>query len=218
MAIILEDLFPSSIPMPPSPTTDPEIRRLLEVMPASGRMHTKIIGQANQSRVLDCSQPQLPWSETPISINFQLWHRLPRPQQDVLILRAVSWIQASQWLKFDLYQSVGVAALIGTLVELVQGDAIGIAVAGGLVALSGVQIWRNRQSLKVELAADAEAVRVAQRRGYSETDAATHLLAAIQTVAELEQRTSLEFNELIRCQNLRVLAGISATSIPKDLR
>jgi hypothetical protein len=204
--------------MPPSLTADPEIRRLLEVMPASGRMHTKIIGQANQPQVLDYAQPQLPWSETPISINFQLWHRLPRPQQDLLILRAVSWIQASQWLKLDLYQGVGVAALIGTLVELVQGDAIGIAVAGGLVAMSGVQIWRHRHSMKVELAADTEAVRVAQRRGYSETDAATHLLAAIQTVAELEGRPNLDFNELIRCQNLRVMAGISEISLPKDLR
>jgi hypothetical protein len=204
--------------MPPSLTADPEIRRLLEVMPASGRMHTKIIGQANQPQVLDYAQPQLPWSETPISINFQLWHRLPRPQQDLLILRAVSWIQASQWLKLDLYQGVGVAALIGTLVELLQGDAIGIAVAGGLVAMSGVQIWRNRHSMKVELAADTEAVRVAQRRGYSEAEAATHLLAAIQTVAELEDRPNLDFNELIRCQNLRVMAGISEISLPKDLR
>jgi hypothetical protein len=204
--------------MPPSLTADPEIRRLLEVMPASGRMHTKIIGQANQPQVLDYAQPQLPWSETPISINFQLWHRLPRPQQDLLILRAVSWIQASQWLKLDLYQGVGVAALIGTLVELLQGDAIGIAVAGGLVAMSGVQIWRNRHSMKVELAADTETVRVAQRRGYSEAEAATHLLAAIQTVAELEDRPNLDFNELIRCQNLRVMAGISEISLPKDLR
>jgi hypothetical protein len=61
-------------------------------------------------------------------------------------------------------------------------------------------------------------VRVAQRRGYSEAEAATHLLAAIQTVAELEDRPNLDFNELIRCQNLRVMAGISEISLPKDLR
>jgi hypothetical protein len=198
--------------------TDPEIRRLLEVMPASGRMNTKVLEQASQKVVIAYRQPQLPWGETPISINFQLWHQLPRPQQDLLILRAVSWIQASRWWKFDLYQALVGAGLIGTLVELSQADAVGITVAGGLTAMSGVQIWRNRDSLKVELAADAEAIRVAQRRSYSESEAARHLLATIESVATLENRSVLDFNELIRSQNLRGLAGLSATATPENLR
>jgi Protein of unknown function (DUF3318) len=197
---------------------DPEIRRLLEVMPASGRMQTKVVGQASQSQVIAYRQPQLPWGETPISINFQLWHQLPRPQQDLLILRAVGWIKASNWLKLDLYQGVGLAGIVGTLVELLQGDAIGSTVAAGLAAMSVVQIWRNRQSVKVELAADTEAVRVAQRRGYSETEAARHLLSAIQSVADLEHRSTLEFTELIRCQNLRVMAGMSIETVPEDIK
>jgi hypothetical protein len=197
---------------------DPEIRRLLEVMPASGRMQAKVVGQASQSQVIAYRQPQVPWSETPISINFQLWHRLARPQQDLLILRAVGWMNASNWLKLDLYQGVGIAGIMVTLVQLVQGDALGATVAAGLAAMSGVQIWRNRQSIKVELAADTEAVRVAQRRGYTETEAARHLLSAIQAVAELENRKTLEFTELIRSQNLRVVAGMSATAVPEDIR
>jgi regulation of enolase protein 1 (concanavalin A-like superfamily) len=197
---------------------DPEIRRLLEVMPASGRMQAKVVEQASQSQVIAYRQPQVPWSETPISINFQLWHRLARPQQDLLILRAVGWMKASNWLKLDLYQGVGIAGIVVTLVQLVQGDALGATVAAGLAAMSGVQIWRNRQSIKVELAADTEAVRVAQRRGYTETEAARHLLSAIQAVAELENRKTLEFTELIRSQNLRVVAGMSATAVPEDIR
>jgi Protein of unknown function (DUF3318) len=196
---------------------DPEIRRLLEVMPASGRMQAKVVGQASQSQVIAYRQPQVPWSETPISINFQLWHRLARPQQDLLILRAVGWMKASNWLKLDLYQGVGIAGIVVTLVQLVQGDALGATVAAGLAAMSGVQLWRNRQSIKVELAADTEAVRVAQRRGYTETEAARHLLSAIQAVAELENRKTLEFTELIRSQNLRVVAGMSATTVPEDI-
>lgn len=197
---------------------DPEIRRLLEVMPASGRMQAKVVGQASQSQVIAYRQPQVPWSETPISINFQLWHRLARPQQDLLILRAVGWIKASNWFKLDLYQGVGIAGIGMTLVQLIQGDALGATVAAGLAAMSGVQIWRNRQSIKVELAADTEAVRVAQRRGYTDTEAAQHLLSAIQAVAELENRKTLEFAELIRSQNLRVMAGMSATAVPEDIR
>ncbi len=50
-----------------------EIRRLLDIMPASSRMTTKIVSKAEQSKVIDASFP-LPWHrERPIYINFDLW-------------------------------------------------------------------------------------------------------------------------------------------------
>jgi len=90
-----------------------------------------------------------------------------------------------------------------------QGDAIGIAIAGGLTGLAMTRIWRDNRSSQVELDADETAIIVALRRGYSEAEAAGHLLSAIESVAQIEGR-NLDFNELIRCQNLRAISGISA--------
>jgi len=71
------------------------------------------------------------------------------------------------------------------------------------------RIWRDNRSSQVELDADETAIIVALRRGYSEAEAAGHLLSAIESVAQIEGR-NLDFNELIRCQNLRAISGISA--------
>lgn len=196
---------------------EPEIRRLLDLMPASGRMYTKIVSKPEQPQVLNL-RTSLPWGDRPIMINFDLWSRLPRPQRDLLLLRAVSWLQESRWLKLDLYQGMVVAGFAGAAIEFFQLDPVGVAVSGGLGAIAGLQIWRNNRGVKVELAADQTAVRVAQRRGYSEMEAAQHLLAAIQAVADLEHRPGLDFNELIRSQNLRAIAGLSAASVPESLR
>ncbi len=62
------------------------------------------------------------------------------------------------------------------------------------------------------------AIRVAQRRGYSEVEAARALLQAIERVAEIENRTSLDFLELIRSQNLRAIAKLSPVVIPDNIR
>ncbi len=85
-------------------------------------------------------------------------------------------------------------------------------------AIAGTQIWRNNRSTERELDADDAAIRVAQRRGYSESDAARHLLSAIEAVAEIEGRTSLNFIELMRSQNLRSMAGLSPVGVPDRLR
>ncbi len=92
---------------------------------------------------------------------------------------------------------------------MLQPDAIGTAIAGGLTGLAMTRIWRDNRSSQVELDADEGAIRVALRRGYNEAEAAGHLLGAIQAVAQIEGR-SLDFNELIRCQNLKAISGISA--------
>ncbi|MDF5724528.1 MAG: DUF3318 domain-containing protein [Rhizonema sp. PD37] len=194
-----------------------EIRRLIDLMPASGRMMTKIVSKPEQAKIVDISFP-LPWNQDrPIYINFDLWRRLTKPQRDLLLLQTVSWLLGVKWFKPDIYQGIVVAGLLGGLVESTQADAVGIIVAGGLSALALVRIWRNNRSQQSEIDADETAIRIAQRRGYSETEAAQHLLSAIEAVPKIEGRSALNFTELIRCQNLRVLAGLSSVGIPKTV-
>lgn len=197
---------------------DLEIRRLLDVMPASGRMLTKLLNKPEQPVVIDSPFP-LPWmQERPIGINFDLWSRLSKSQRDLLILRTVSWVTGVKWFRPSLYQGIVLAGVVGMVVELVQGDAVGMVAAGGLSAIAGTQIWRGNRSSQTELDADEAALRIAQRRGYSESEAARHLLSAIEAVAELERRPSLNFLELLRCQNLRAIAGVSPVGVPDSLK
>jgi hypothetical protein len=197
---------------------EPEIRRLLDVMPASGRMLTKIVSKPEQSQVIETNFP-VPWSsERPIFINFDLWRQLSKPQRDLLLLSTVSWLIAIKWFKPDVYQGVIVAALLGGVVELVQGDAVGVVVATGLSAIASTQIWKASRSSQSLLDADEAAIRIAQRRGYTETEAAQHLLSALEAIAQIEGRLSINFTELIRCQNLRAIAGLSPVGVPEQLK
>ncbi|MUG94920.1 DUF3318 domain-containing protein [Scytonema sp. UIC 10036] len=193
-----------------------EIRRLIDIMPASGRMLTKIVSKPEQQKVIDASLP-LPWNQDrPIYINFDLWRRLTKPQRDLLLLRTVSWLIGVKWFKPDIYQGIAVAGLLGGFVESAQADAVGIVVACGLTGLALLRIWRMNRSQESEINADEAAIRIAERRGYSEAEAAEHLLSAIEAVAKIEGRTGLDFTELIRSQNLRVIAGLSLVGIPKE--
>ncbi|MEH1935065.1 MAG: DUF3318 domain-containing protein [Nostoc sp.] len=193
-----------------------EIRRLLDVMPASGRMTTKLVSKPQQAKVIDASFPQ-PWNQArPIYINFDLWHRLTKPQRDLLLLQMVSWLTGVKWFKPDIYQGVVLAGLLGGFLEAAQSDVVGVAVAGGLSAIAAWRIWRTNKSQESELNADAAAIKIAQRRGYSEAEAAQHLLSAIEAVAKIEGHSSLNFTELIRCQNLRAIAGLSPVGMPES--
>ncbi|MBD2243714.1 DUF3318 domain-containing protein [Nostoc sp. FACHB-888] len=195
-----------------------EIRRLLDVMPASGRMTTKIVSKPEQAKVIDASFPQ-PWNQArPIYINFDLWRRLTKPQRDLLLLQMVSWLTGVKWFKPNIYQGVVLAGLLGGLLEAAQSDVVGVAVAGGLTAIAAFRIWRTNKSQESELNADAAAIRIAQRRGYSEAEAAEHLLSGIEAVAKIEGRSSLNFTDLIRCQNLRAIAGLSAVGMPETYK
>ncbi|MBE9008130.1 DUF3318 domain-containing protein [Fortiea sp. LEGE XX443] len=192
-----------------------EIRRLLDVMPASGRMTTKIVSKPQQGKVIDATFP-LPWHrDRPIYINFDLWSRLTKPQRDLLLLQKVGWLTGVRWFKPDIYQGVVLLGLLGGFIESSQSDAVGVAVAGGLSAIAIFRIWRTNKSSESELNADAAAIKIAQRRGYSEAEAAQNLLSAIETVAKIEKRSGLDFTELIRCQNLRAIAGLSPVGIPE---
>lgn len=193
-----------------------EIRRLLDVMPASGRMMTKIVSKPEQKKVIEASFP-LPWSqERPIYINFDLWQRLTKPQRDLMLLQVVSWVTGVRWVQPNIYQGVVLLGILGGLVEAAQSDVVGVAIGVGLSAIALVRIWRLNKSQQAELNADTAAIKVAQRRGYSEAEAAKHLLTAIEAVAKIEGRSGLDFTELIRTQNLRAIAGLSSVGIPQN--
>ena len=196
-----------------------ELGRLQDLMPASGRMMCKLRHRPEQPVVIDTSLP-LPWQRDsrPVCLNLDLWNQLPESQRDLMLLRIVSWLTEVRWFKFDLYRSLTVAGLVGTLVELSQGDAIGILVAGGLMVLGTRQIWRSHRSIQRELDADELALQVAQRRGYAENDAARHLLAAIESIARIEGRPTLNFSELLRCQNLKAIAGLTPVGLSEQRR
>jgi hypothetical protein len=195
-----------------------EIRRLFEVMSASGRMTVKIVSKPEQTQVIDTDFP-LPWNqERLIYINFDLWERLTKPQRDLLILQKVAWLTGITWFKPDIYQGVVLAGILGGLVESAQSDIVGVAIASGLSAIALLRIWRSNKSQDAELNADNAAIKVAQRRGYTQTEAAGHLLSAIEAVAKIERRSSLDFIALIRCQNLRAIAGLSPVGVPDNFQ
>ncbi|MEM8805074.1 MAG: DUF3318 domain-containing protein [Cyanobacteria bacterium P01_G01_bin.38] len=196
-------------------TLNEEIPRLRDLLPASGRMKTRIVTNPRQMEVIKAAFPK-PWKKShPISINFDLWQALSIAQRDLLFLREATWIETVQPLRIDVYQGVAAAGVLGFLVELSQFDAIGILTAGGLTAFAGAQIWRNSRGNQAEVAADEAAIKVAQRRGYTEATAAQELLSAIEAAVRLEGRSNLSFAELTRTQNLRAIANLSAAPAPK---
>lgn len=186
-----------------------EIDRLLELMPASGRMYCKVISSPQQSQVMRLRLP-LPNQETrPIWINFNLWHQLNQPQRDLLLLYGVSWLTSIQWFKPELYQGLTLAGAALTGLELLQSNAAGIITFASLTAVAFSQIWRQNRGSELEIAADEKAIQVAQRRGYPQSQAAQGLAEAIEAVAQIEGR-SLTFTEMLRRQ--RIQAAI--TQIP----
>lgn len=198
---------------------DQEINRLLEIMPASGRMFSRIVNKPQQTKVIEAPLP-LPWNQAsrPIYINFDLWRSLSRGQRDLVLLATVSSILNVQWFKPDIYQGLTIIGLAGLTFEVVEGDAVGIVIAGGLSAIAAAQVWRQNKSLQRRLEADEKAIKIAQRRGYTEVDAARYLLSAIELIPTLENRPSLSFADLIRCQNLRVIGNLSPVGVPEKVR
>ncbi|ACB53766.1 unknown [Crocosphaera subtropica ATCC 51142] len=197
---------------------DAEISRLLDIMPASGRMLTKIVSKPQQSKVIDAPFAP-PWNREsrPIYINFDLWRRLPRGQRDLLILRATNHLISIRWFKPDVNQLIVLAGIIGFVVETGQGDAMGMLIAAGLTAISARQIWRDNKSVQRELDTDEAALKVALRRGYTEVEAAKYLLEGIENAAKLEGRSILNFTELIRTQHLKSLANLSTVDVPEHI-
>jgi hypothetical protein len=198
---------------------DSEISRLLDLMPATGRMLTKIVSRPQQSKVIDTPFP-MPWERglRPVFINFDLWKQLSRPERDLTLLRGVSVLTGVRWFKPDIYQGITLAGLVGLTTQIVQGDAVGIVVAGALTAIAGNRVWRTNRTLEREITADEEAIKVAIRRGYTQTEASRQLLNAIETIAKIEGRQSLSFTELIRSQNLKTMGNLSPVGVPDIVR
>lgn len=191
-----------------------EIARLRDLLPASWRMTTSIKSKPEQPELIASSQI-LPWAKgTQIEINFRLWRQLIEAERDLLVLREISWRQQTKWLQVGIYQGVGAMAIVGGVVEAVQGDVTGIAIAILLGTIGINQILRGNKSSQIQVLADNEAIAVAQKRGYGEAEAAKALLEAIPAAAKLSGRDKPEFTELIRCQNLKAIAGLSKTTIP----
>jgi len=192
-----------------------EIARLRDLLPASWRMTTAIKSKPEQTELISSSQI-LPWQKgTQIDINFRLWRQLPEAHRDLLFLQEISWRQQTKWLQTGAYQGVAAMSLVGGIVEAIQGDVTGMAIAILLGTIGINQILRKHKSSQIQIQADGEALEVAQKRGYGEAEAARALLEAIPAAAKLIGRTKPEFTELIRCQNLRAIAGLSKIAIPE---
>ncbi|MBU6229912.1 MAG: DUF3318 domain-containing protein [Cyanobacteria bacterium REEB459] len=183
-------------------------------MPASARMKTKLVLSDRQTDVIKAEFPR-PWHQShTVTLNLELWQELAVPQRDLLFLRSICWVALANLLQPNWYQAMAGAGLLALCVELLQADAVGVLAAGGATALAGWQIWRGVRGPQIEVAADERAVQVAQRRGYSQTEAVRALIQAIEAVPGLEGRAVLNVNELLRCQSLRAQAGRSEAFAP----
>ncbi|MBF2058000.1 MAG: DUF3318 domain-containing protein [Cyanobacterium sp. T60_A2020_053] len=195
-----------------------EISRLQDLMPASGRMFCRIISKPQQSRaILAPFTPPWKRGSRPIYINFDLWRGLSRPQRDLMFLRTVSSVLGVKWFTIQPLQGLALAGVVGLAVEVAQTDVVGILVAGSLTAVALRQIWQKNRHLSKEIEADEAGIKVAIRRGYTETESARHLLEALEALPNLERRRALDFGEIVRCQNLRSIARLSPVTVPKEM-
>ncbi len=192
-----------------------EVTRLKELMPASARMKIKLILNDRQIPVIKAEFPR-PWQRShSLSLNMELWQHLSVAERDLIFLRTISWVMLANLLKPNGYQLLAGAGVAGGLLELMQGDAVGVLAAGGVTALAGWQLWRRVNGPQTDIAADDRAVQVAQRRGYTQADAAKALIRAIEAVPALEGRRVLTKDELLRCQNLRTQTRMTEfSSVP----
>lgn len=193
-----------------------EILRLQDLLPASWRMSTRIIHKLDLETTI-ASTPILPWANnTLITIEPKLWMQLSVVHRDLLLLREVAWRQQAKWFKLGTYQAIALLSFVGGAIELMQGDTVGIAIGIMLGTVAVDRVRRQSKGTQTQIAADTEAIQIAQRRGYTESAAARGLLDAVQFVAKLEGRSNLEFTELVRCQNLRAIAGLSSVRVPTE--
>jgi len=177
-------------------------------------MNTVIKSSLEQGQVISSTMPQ-PWQKTiKVMLNFSLWDKLSRVERDLLLLREVSFRQQTSWFRIGPYQAITGFAGVGAVLQLNQTDLAGAAIALMLGLISGWQVWRQSQSEQVQLQADLEAIKAAERRGYTEITATQALLEAIAHCAQLEGRTTPTFTELLRSQQLRAILGEAAVPSP----
>jgi Protein of unknown function (DUF3318) len=198
-----------------------EIMRLEDLLPASWRMQTKVIGGLERVPLIISTAP-VPWANrTKISLNLRLWSQLSRSQRDLIFLQEVAGRLSTRWFAPGIYQGLTLLALCATIWQLTQSDIAGGAVGLLLTLLVADRVKRRQSGLQARLRADEESIRIAQKRGYDQKEAARSLLAGLEAkamITESNGRADLavdyQFELLIRCQNLRAIAGISDVVIP----
>jgi len=194
---------------------DTEINHLLDLMPASGRMYTKIVSKTSQSKIIDYSFVR-PWQKSacPVYINFELWQGLSRLERDLLLLWAVSKLLKKRQFKPSLKMVIIASGLLALVIETSQGNAFGVIASGALVTFVARGVWRKYSSgdPAQEIETDEETVATAIRRGYTSSQALRGLLGAIEKTAQLEER-SLNFTEQSRVRHLTKLLRKQEASI-----
>ena len=113
-----------------------EISRLLDVMPASGRMLTKIVSKSTQSEVIRIPFA-FPWNRSKrlIYINFDLWYQLTEAQRDLLILRVGFQLQDVYSFKLNLNQFILSLGVLELFIKVLQRDTLGISIFGILIII-----------------------------------------------------------------------------------
>ncbi|MDB9493282.1 DUF3318 domain-containing protein [Spirulina major CS-329] len=190
-------------PASTAPHIQDEIRRLRELMPASGRMLITIAAAPQQPEAIAAPFPS-PWRRDRfrITLNFARWLPLPQAQRDLLLLRAVTWQLQGRGVQVKGIHGLVALGVVGTGFEWVQHNAVGVVVAGGLTAIALRRAWRDYHGPERDLDADAAALQVAERRGYSLPAAAEHLYLGLEAIAAPHPNGI----ELLRIQTLRAIA------------
>ena len=185
-----------------------EISRLLDVMPASGRMLTKIVSKSGQLQVIETPFP-FPWNRKNrlIYINFSLWCQLTEGQRDLLILRVILHLKDIYSFRFNLNRVILLFGILELFIKVLQKDALGISVFGVLIVIFIKQLWCNDRNIRKELDLDKETIKESLRRGYTKNTAAKNLLAGIENVAKLEGRAISKSKNLFRLEYLQSLTN-----------
>jgi len=192
---------------------DAEINHLLDLMPASGRMYTKLVSNPNmRSKVIDYPVTRL-WLKNlrPIYINFELWQELSRSQRDLLLLHAVSRLINIGFFKPSLKQFIIAFGIVALIFEFTRSDVIGIIASGALVTYMVRRPSSGDDREEIQKA-DEQAIATAIRRGYSYLPAINALLESIERTAQLENR-ALSSKELLRVKYLKKLMERSPSSL-----
>ena len=183
-----------------------EISRLLDVMPASGRMLVKIVSKSGQSEVIKIPFPFL-WNRNNrlIYINFGLWCQLAEGQRDLLILRIIFHLTDIYSFKLNLNQIILLFGVLELFVKAIQQDTLGVSVFGILIIIFMRQFWYGNRSIQKEIDIDKDTIKASVKRGYTKSNAAKNLLEGIENIAKLEGHSLLESKYLIRLEYLQSL-------------
>ncbi|MDX1977880.1 MAG: DUF3318 domain-containing protein [Pseudanabaenaceae cyanobacterium bins.68] len=188
-----------------------EIMELEDLLPASWRMQTKVFSGYERLPLISSNLPK-PWNRRlKVNLNFRQWQELSRSERDLLFLQEVAGRLTPRWLTLGLDQALTLLALVATAWQFSQSDLGGAGLGILLTLLAGDRLRRQQTGLPARIKADQETLQIAQRRGYSSTQAAKALL---QGLAKLHERQEPGLDYLIRCEHLRAIATRTEIGVP----